>query len=182
MAEEKVRCFIALDLPVEIKQEVARIQEELEQENLFSGKFIQVQNMHLTLKFLGEIDAEKVEKVVESLRSIKSRQFEANMPEIGVFSEKIIRIIWLKLEGNVIELQRKVDDALEGLFDKERRFMSHITIARVRNVKDKEKLLEHIGSCKLNDSSGVINSFSLMKSTLTPQGPVYEVIEKYDLE
>ena len=94
--------------------------------------------MHLTLKFLGEIDKEKVEEVKKKLRELKMQSFEAELGEVGIFSKRFIKIIWIKLE-NTEKLQKEIDEKLKEIFELEERFMSHITIARVKNVRNKQR-------------------------------------------
>ncbi len=179
---EKLRCFIALDLPESIISELQKIQEHIKKEDLIIGKFTEKENLHLTLKFLGGISKEQVSGVQEKLRSISFKAFNADIRELGVFSEEFVRIIWVALNGTeVFELQSSVDAALDDIFPKETRFMSHVTIARVKNLKDKQKLLEHLKSIKIQDIKGKITSFSLIASTLKPEGAQYEVIERYKL-
>ncbi len=178
---EKQRCFIALDLPKEMISELKKIQEELRKQNLFIGKFTEENNMHLTLKFLGSIQNDTVTKVKDRLNGIKLNSFEADIDELGIFSEEFIRIIWVKLNGNeVFELQKQIDDKLIDFFPKEERFMSHITIARVKNIKDKQPLFDALKKIKMN-IKWQIKSFSLIRSVLVPSGPIYEVIKRYEL-
>lgn len=176
----EIRTFIALNIPENIKDEVRKIQEELRKQDLFSGKLTEIENVHITLKFLGEISENKVEEVQAELRKIKFKPFEAFLTEAGVFSESFVRIIWLALgPREVYELQKDVDKVLENIFPNEHRFMSHITIARVKYVRNKDKLINYLKNIKLPEIRGTISSFSLLKSTLTEQGPIYEVIEEY---
>ncbi|MBS3128504.1 RNA 2',3'-cyclic phosphodiesterase [Candidatus Woesearchaeota archaeon] len=169
------RCFISLDLPEPVVEEIKKIQETLQKQNLFKGKLTEKEHLHLTLKFLGEIDEEAVEKVKERLKEIKIKKFDAAINKIGIFSPQHIRIIWLQLEG-ADELQKEIDDALQELFPKEHRFMGHITIARVRNIEDKKKLitfLENYDLENLKKQKIPVHEFFLKKSVLTPQGPSY---------
>lgn len=179
---EKQRCFIALDLPKEMISELKKVQSELMKQNLFIGKFTEEDNMHLTLKFLGSIPNDNITKIKDRLKGIKLNSFEADIDELGIFSEEFIRIIWVKLNGNeVFELQKQIDDKLVDFFPKEERFMSHITIARVKSIKDKQPLFDALKKIKI-DIKGKINSFSLIRSVLMPAGPIYETIEKYELK
>lgn len=178
---EFIRCFIALDLPDGMVKGLEDIQNELKQKELFTGKLTEKENLHLTLKFLGELPEEKIKRAQDRLKKVSKKSFTAVIDELGVFSEDFIKIVWAKLEGkDVFELQASIDDALSDLFAKENRFMSHITIVRVKQVKDKKALIEFLKNYKLN-VKGTVSSFSLIKSTLTPSGPVYEVIERYPL-
>lgn len=179
---EKNRCFIALDLPNEIISELKKIQKDLEKQNLFTGKLTEEENLHLTLKFLGSISDDKMEQVRRSLKKIKFNHFTSEINEAGVFSEEFVRIIWVTLGGReILELQNLVDDNIENIFPREERFMSHITIARVKSLEDKQKLIDYVKKIKI-DIKGKLTSFSLIKSTLKPSGAEYDVIEKYKLE
>ena len=173
-----MRVFIAIDLPRDVRKEIVRVQEKLPE---LKGKKTEEENLHLTLKFLGEIDEEKTELVKEKLREIKFKKFEAEIDEIGVFSEKFIRIIWLHLSG-CDKLQEEVDNKLKELFPKERRFMSHLTIARVKNVENKKEFLVKIRKIKIDKIKFAVNSFKLKKSILTREKPVYEDILEIKLE
>lgn len=180
---ETKRCFIALDLPREAINAIKDIQKLLKKQNLFNGKFTEPENLHLTLKFLGEIDDGKIEEVKRKLREIKFNDFEAELGEIGVFSKKFIKIIWIKLNGKeVFDLQKEIDEALSDLFEPEQRFMSHITIARVKNVGDRKALFDYIKNMKNRKIKFNVDKFSLKKSELSSEGPVYEDIEVYELE
>lgn len=176
------RTFIAIDLPREAINEIKRIQDLVKKKTLVTGKFTEPENLHLTLKFLGEITEEQIEEVKKRLDEIKIPLFEGRLSELGVFSPNFIKIIWVKFGGGgVFELQKEVDDKLNGLFKPEERFMSHITIARVKYVSDKKSFLEYLSSIKIKDIKFPVKNFYLMKSELTPNGPVYSELGKYEL-
>ena len=175
-----MRCFVALDLPGALKEEIKLVQAELKEQNLFIGKFIEPDQLHITLKFFGSITPTDAEKLRKALKTVKQKAFTASLSGFGVFSEEFVRIIWAELHG-VDELQRAVDAAVSGMFKNEERFMSHITLARVKSTKEKEKLINAVKKLKSNLFSVPIKSFSLMESTLTPEGSIYKVIEKYSL-
>jgi 2'-5' RNA ligase len=174
-----IRTFISIDMPKNVKERIGEIQNNLPD---FFGKKTEFENLHLTLKFLGEIDESKVEEVKKRLKDIKHQSFEAEIDDIGVFSEKFIRIIWVHLRG-AEELQKKIDSVLQGLFEKERRFMSHITIARVKAVKGKRgEFLGEIKGMKIDKIRFRVENFTLKKSELFPEGPKYEIINEFKLE
>lgn len=173
-----MRTFISIEIPEEVKKEIEKIQDKLPE---FYGKKTELENLHLTLKFLGEVDKEKVEQVREKLREVEFDKFEAEVDSIGVFSEKFVRIVWLHLVG-CEELQRAINNKLKDLFEPENRFMSHLTIARVKNVNDKKKFLNKLNKIKIQPIKFKIKNFNLRKSVLTEKGPRYSVIEKYILK
>jgi 2'-5' RNA ligase len=134
----------------------------------------------LTFKFLGEISEEKVKEATKSLKKIRLKKFRAKLGNLGVFTESFIKIIWIRLE-NCDALQKAIDDSVEDLFAKEKNFMSHLTIARVKDVKDKRKFLEELKYIKIKDMEFEVNSFKFKKSTLTEKGPIYENISEIKL-
>ncbi|MEK6831014.1 MAG: RNA 2',3'-cyclic phosphodiesterase [Nanoarchaeota archaeon] len=176
------RCFIATELPLEIIEEIKKIQKLIETKHLFKGKSTKTDNLHLTLKFLGHIDESKVDQVRQKLREIDFERFEGELGDIGVFSKNNIRIIWIEIIGGVFELQKSIDEKLSNLFNLENRFMSHITIARVKQVNDKRKLIENLENMRYKKIKFSIDSFYLMESELRPRGPIYKKIEKYRLK
>ena len=136
--------------------------------------------MHLTLKFLGEISDEKIKEIREKLREINLKKFETEADSVGVFSEKFIRIVWLHL-NNCDSLQKEIDEKLKDLFPKEKRFMSHLTIARVKKIKDKQEFLKDLKNIKILKIKFVADNFKLKSSVLTKHGPIYETLEEYPL-
>jgi len=171
------RAFISINIPEEIRREIKKIQDKLPE---FRGKKTELENFHLTLKFLGEIKEQVVGEVKKRLREIKIEKFETEINEIGIFSEKFIRIVWLHMK-DCDNLQKQIDNALSDLFEKERRFMSHLTIARVKNIQDRKNFLEEIEKMKIEKIKFKIDRFYLMKSELTAEGPRYSVLEEYGL-
>lgn len=176
------RAFIAVDLPEKAVGEIKRIQELIKKKDFMAGKFTEPGNLHLTLKFLGEISEEQIEEVKKRLNEIKLSIFECRLSELGVFSPDFIKIIWIKLNGEeIFELQKEIDEKLKDLFEPEKRFMSHVTIARVKNVNDKNSFLNYLSSIKIGDIGFQVKNFYLMKSELTSSGPVYSELAKYEL-
>jgi 2'-5' RNA ligase len=170
-----IRAFVSIDIPKEIKKEIVRIQNSLPE---FRGKKTEAENLHLTLKFFGEIDEDVMNKVKDRLRKIKFDELELELDSIGVFSQNFIKIIWLHIIGSE-KLQKRIDESLKDLFRTEDRFMGHLTIARVKNIKDKRKFLEDLNRMKIPMMKFKVREFELKKSTLTEQGPIYEDIETY---
>jgi len=173
-----MRIFIAIALPKEVEDEIKKIQSQLPE---FTGKNTEIENLHLTLKFLGEIDKDILQKAKENLKKIKFKKFKAKLGEIGVFKENIIKIIWIKLE-NCDELQKEIDEKLKDLFKQEERFMSHITIARVKFIKDQEFFKKELKSIKAKEIEFEVMNFKLKESKLNNKGPEHKDIEIYNLE
>lgn len=183
MAEPNVRCFIAINFPKEIKKEIERAQKEVElRKVLWGGKLTEPENLHLTLKFLGEIPESRVEEVRKRLRDIKMRRFNCYLGNLGVFTPSLIKIVWVHIIGKeVLELQAQIDKRLEDLFPKEKRFMSHLTIARIKKVMDNRIFMHELEKIKTQNIKFPVLSFSLMRSELTKEKPIYSEIEKFSL-
>jgi len=198
-----IRAFISIDLPREVREEIKKIQDSLPE---FRGKKTELENLHLTLKFLGEINKEKIIEIKRKLKEIDFNIFEAEINSIGVFSEKFIRIVWLYLD-NCRDLQGEIDNKLKDLFEPEFRFMSHLTIARVKNIKNKKnflkfeernslgfstskkinsvenkkKFLEELNNIKIQKIKFIVDKFLLKQSILKPRGPEYKILESFNL-
>jgi 2'-5' RNA ligase len=174
---DHLRCFVALDLPEAFREEAGRAQERLRELDLFQGKFTAPQNIHLTLKFLGEITNEQADGVRDALRNLKETTREVRLEGAGMFAP---RIIWLKLAG-ANTLQERVDAALGDWFAPEPRFMGHVTIARVKTARNPGALADTVRELEVAPISGQAVSFSLRRSILNPEGPKYGVLEQFNL-
>lgn len=180
MDDTKTRAFVCVRFPDEAVKEIARVQEILSGKK-FTGKMTELENLHVTLKFLGEIDEEMLEKAKEKLKEVNFESFEAKLSEIGTFSvRRNPYIVWVKIGGEgIFDLQKSVDSALAGLFALEERFMSHLTIARVRYVMDKEGFRDYVRKLSVREEKFRVDKFILMKSELGSTGPKYTKIADY---
>jgi RNA 2',3'-cyclic 3'-phosphodiesterase len=179
MEPHLTRAFICIDLPDAVIKYVAKIQSLIEDK--FQGKLTELTNLHLTLKFLGEIDQKTLEISKLSLEKINFSAPDCKINKIGLFSiRKKPRIIWLKIEGKrIFDLQSQIDENLQDLFPKEERFMSHMTIARIKHIKDPQGFKKYIDQMKIPQIQFQINEFKLKSSTLDFIGPSYETLESY---
>ena len=148
-----------------------------------NAKLSYTRSFHLTLKFLGKLKTDEVDKVTDILKNIKFNAFSVSLDSIGVFpTENYIRVLWVGLnpEDKVIQLQNQIDESLISLFKKEKDFKSHITLARVKYPEDKKAFMEQLRKIEVKDKKLEVKDFRLVKSRLTPQGPVYEDIEVFE--
>ena len=172
-----MRLFVALDLK-EIKTEASRLKQLIKERglNLTEGA-------HLTLKFLGETDESKAKKIVERLGCVRSEPFKIRTDSIGFFpNEKNPKVVWWGIEESpeVMRLHEAIETALaEFGFRNDFRFHPHITLARVKFLQDKKKFLEKVRRLKPETNEVRVDRFILFKSTLTPEGPVYDVVEEF---
>jgi RNA 2',3'-cyclic 3'-phosphodiesterase len=174
------RTFICFDFPDSVIKETARFQK-LIQNKVFTGKVTELENIHLTLKFLGEINEEVLTKVREKLREIKFKELFLKTGYLGTFNRRgNPNLVWLKIEGkDAWDLQKKIDEALKDIFKPEERFMGRVTVARVKYVKDKKGFEDNIKRIRVRAVKFKINSFKLMSSDLGRTGPSYTVLEEY---
>ena len=177
-----VRCFIAIDVDDQgITEKILKLQEELNSLDM-KFKFVEPENIHLTLKFLGEITDSQVEKVKELLRDLKFSSFTLRFRGIGTFpNHSRPRVIWVGVSEGATEfseLAKRVDASLRKLgFPPETRgFKPHLTIARVKRGGG-TALSNLIQAYSLEDFGTLkVNSVKLKRSTLTPRGPVYTTL------
>lgn len=173
-----MRCFIGVDIPEGLKPGIIELQKHL---SGYDVKLVEPQNLHFTLKFLGDIP--EPEKISSRIRSVKMPSFEMELAGAGCFpSEKFIRVVWIgAYSKDIINLQKTVEDALYPEFPREK-FAPHLTIARARSQKFRDEISELI---KKNGETFIgkmkVEGFSLKKSVLAPEGPVYTDIEKFRL-
>jgi len=172
-----MRLFIAIDLDNE--EYFKNIQKQINSEN---AKIKLVNSFHLTLKFLGYVSKENLVRIKDALKQIKFEKFNIKTTKIGVFpNENFIRVVWLGLkpEDKILELKEKVDKCLEGISSKEKEFKPHLTLARVKFIKDKQSFINNLKNIKIKEKEFEVNSIKLIKSTLTPEGPVYDVLAEF---
>lgn len=175
-----IRTFIALELSNDIINELARLQDELKEVGS-DVKWSNPSNIHLTLKFLGEIEEEKVSQIKQILDDISNNEkpFDVTLSEVGAFPNlDFPRVIWVGLDGNTSVIGKIVnvlEDTLEKIgFSKGMRpFSAHLTLGRVKSGKNKLELKEKLSTLKVNPISTKIKSIILFKSKLTPTGPIY---------
>lgn len=175
---QKIRVFIAVDMPV--TQKASEVINELKKINI-NAKIVEIENMHLTLKFLGDIDenlTDDIEKIIKE--SIGDNQpFEITLKSMGVFpNQNYIKVAWIGVEDaeTLKTIAETIDKKLQSLgFKKEKRpFSAHLTIARIKSAKNKEKLIELIHKYQNIELQKIkINKIFLKKSILTPTGPIY---------
>lgn len=177
-----MRAFIAVDLPQEVKNKIEEIQNQLKFLGV-SAKWVKPANVHITLKFLGYINEGQIKALKEIISqiSLQFNAFRLKLDKVGSFPNlRRPRVLFVKAvpEENLKKISQQLEEELEKEgFKKEGRFKSHITLARFRKPKVMPGLEEKVSKIKM-DKELPIDKISLFKSTLRPQGPVYEEIFK----
>jgi 2'-5' RNA ligase len=187
-----MRAFIAIELPKEIRNVLSGFQDEL-MKTRAQVKWVKPENIHLTLKFLGEIEQGKVLEIHSVLNGIAQENppFRVCLSSLGAFPKlQYPRIIWIGVNDAqpVIEIAKDLDKQLIkiGLPAESRPFSTHITLGRVRSGLNRKALVERLESLNKNLSPASpefkVFNLTLFKSTLTPRGPIYEVISSSPLK
>ncbi|MBI4447818.1 RNA 2',3'-cyclic phosphodiesterase [Candidatus Woesearchaeota archaeon] len=176
-----MRLFIEIPLPEEVRESVFQLQKSL---HILPAKinWVAKKNMHITLKFLGEVSEEQKNLAEKELAKIRFSKFTVTLSNIGVFPNyDRARVIWIGLnpEEKVISLQRQIDEQLLSFFPKDQTFEAHLTIGRVKLVKKKEEVQAILRETKAEKKNFAVDSFKLMKSELTKSGPIYEELKTF---
>ena len=180
----RLRAFIAVELPLEIRQNVQHATSNLRRDTGSLIRWVAMENMHLTLKFLGDIPSANVEVVTQMIHAQADsfNCFDIHLTGIGSFpSPKRPRVIYIGIHAPAAleAFQRQLESAARrlGYTAEERAFAPHLTIGRVRqHVRaDEQQRLRRALEESTIDSLGTarVNSVHLYKSDLKPNGPIY---------
>lgn len=184
-----MRAFIAIELPQGIKDALGNIQELLKQVQA-DVSWVKPENIHLTLKFLGEIDENKSEKIIDILESVCriNNPFRIRLCSLGAFPKiDYPRVIWVSIDKGDDEV-KKIANTLEeeiakiGIPKEDRPFSSHITIGRARSGINRKALAQALKANAAEVSEKNLEfpaaKITLFKSTLSSKGPTYEIIKE----
>ena len=180
------RLFIALIIPGEIKKKITEIRKEILPEG-DKHKWEREEKIHLTLKFIGEVEDTKVEKISQSLNFIENYfKFECRLSRFGFFFKKgIAKILWVGISTSnpIYKLVDEINDNLEKLSipKNERKFKSHLTLLRLKN-KESIDFIKSFESFVMPEINFYINEAALIKSELLPDSSKYTEIKKYKLK
>lgn len=185
-----MRTFIAIELDEAAHDHLAAVQLKLKSAGA-DVKWVEPQNIHLTLKFLGEVAEDKIDKIKSMLDAIAQRAspFSISLSEIGVFPNlNSPRVIWVGIKEGILQaskLAEEIETQMANLgFPKENRpFSAHLTLGRVRSPKGLQQLKDAIENFQLlTPSSQLITHITLFQSTLTPKGSIYTALHKANLK
>ena len=177
MKPELIRAFIAVRMPENISSELENFLAELRP--LSKIRWVKYGQFHITLKFLGELEPGVIAQVKDSLMPLKNFEpFTIELSYIGAFPNlNSPKVIWLsgdKGARELTQLSRRVNEVLYEEVDlakDEKRFKPHLTLARVKDERLTEELIRKLGEVK--NFSWVCDELFLMRSELTPKGPIY---------
>ena len=176
-----MRLFVALALPDAVAEGLILLQGGIP-----GARWSTREQLHLTLRFIGEVDGRDGQAIDDVLASIHAPRFMLELKGVGEFGGKNPRALWAGVRDGVpVEhLQRKVESAVQriGLAPEERKFSPHVTLARLRGAP-RERVITFLASHALYASGSFeVNAFILYSSTLTPNGSLYSAERSYRLE
>ena len=187
---DKLRVFIAVPIPAEIRRGLAGLEKRL----MAAGadiKWVSEENLHITLKFLGYVEPDRMDAICRAVESAAegTAAFEAALSGVGAFP-KVSRpsVVWAGTSAGHEELKalsERVEVALEsiGFAREDRPFSAHITIGRVKSPKNRDALREMIERLREEDmGSFSVESVAVMRSDLRPTGPMYTAIANHKLQ
>ncbi|MGD0077097.1 MAG: RNA 2',3'-cyclic phosphodiesterase [Sedimentisphaerales bacterium] len=187
-----MRVFIAIDIDDKIRKAIADVQKQLNAKvDIRKGdvKWVEPDNIHLTLKFLGEIDDSKLSEVKEITEQVAAahNKFNLDIESVGSFGGRSAKVVWVgagKGTDELLALQKDLDEqlTLADFPSEDREFSAHLTICRVRNPKAGFKLAEAVGQfAKLKLGSIDADAVCVYQSQLTPDGPIYTQLASFKL-
>jgi len=186
MTTDLTRAFIAIEVNVpDVVEKIAKTQQALESSGSALLKSVERENLHLTLKFLGEIDRVVLQRVSEAVAGVIFSPFELGLEGLGYFpGGGRVNVIWVGVRdssGQLQQLSRQVQASLSRLGFPPERFDAHLTIARVKAVRDKARLIKTIAE-HANETYGAqtVREIVLKKSVLTSAGPRYTDLVRHD--
>jgi 2'-5' RNA ligase len=186
--KDKKRLFIAIDLPEDVKNRLFELTSDMHSRDR-EIRPVSAGNMHLTLKFLGDVYTDRIDKISRVLdttacsRRALSYMIGSSFQAFpGVRNARVIYVPVIKGETEIESFFRALEDNLSKIkIRKEsRKFVSHITVARVRRKKDVTSILKDINPGYFKECS--FNRVTLFESILKPSGAEYIIIDEFELK
>ena len=186
-----IRSFLAFELPLQIKEQLGEISKELRQSRL-PVRWVKVDNIHLTIVFLGSVMEETIAGVKLKAGSIAKRfsGFQIRLNGVGAFPNwRRPRVLWIGLDGEIgglSDLRDELQGALEefGFKAENRPFRPHLTLGRFKGAVNRDEELKWILD-KFHDISSddeYLKELVLFKSDLRPAGPIYTKMAVWPLK
>ena len=184
----RIRSFIAIELSPDIIGGIAGIQERLRSSGA-DVRWVKPDGIHLTLKFLGDIEEGDVDNIANCMKSSAdgTSPFTVEIKEVGTFPNlRNPRVLWVGVTENssLSVLQSKIEKTLKGIgFPRENRpFRPHLTMGRVKSPKLKDKLIEALEKERTQELGTMpVEELILFRSDLRPGGAIYTRLRTVNL-
>ncbi|MEW5896194.1 MAG: RNA 2',3'-cyclic phosphodiesterase [Nanoarchaeota archaeon] len=179
------RLFIGIPLSIEIKENIKFLIEELKQ-TAADLKLVSVENLHFTLKFLGDVEEGKIAEIKEKVKKAAGScaKFPVKIKGVGVFPDiNRINVLWLGTGNSLmLPLMKRINKQLNYIRKEEHGEQSHLTLARVKSGKNKDKLQDFVRKFAHEEfGEMIVDKVVLCESELTKEGPVYKVVKEFGL-
>jgi 2'-5' RNA ligase len=179
-----MRSFLAIEIPGQIRKKVNQLITQ-EKKNRLPIKWIRFENLHITMKFLGEIDESKQREIIPVLERICKTfiPFNINLEGIGCFPHvRNPRVLWIGVKYGVTvltDIACEIEKNLGAIgFIRDKHFHAHLTIGRTRKFCKVDSLLAK----PFISENFPVNSITLFESILKPEGPIYQALKIFNLE
>ena len=184
-----MRTFIAVEVPDSAKDRIAQLVNQLKATGT-DIRWVEPGNIHVTLKFLGNIETGQPEAIREGLSAALDAAvpFDLKLGRIGAFPDmNRPRVFWISIvEGRdeLVAMQQRIESELHarGFVREERPFSPHLTIGRVRSPRGLAKLTDLVRDMAFETEPFTVKRAAVVKSDLKPDGPLYTVIDHVELE
>ena len=185
-----IRSFLAFELPPEIREQIRGVSRELQKLTL-PVRWVKVENIHLSIIFLGSVDEAKIDDIKGKANVVVKRFsiFKTRLNGVGVFPDwRRPRVVWISLNGEIERLSNLRDELqtelkVLGFRPEKRPFKPHLTIGRFKGLADRDEELKWVLDRYHDLISDLhsLNELVLFKSDLKPDGPVYTKMASWPL-
>jgi 2'-5' RNA ligase len=185
----KIRSFIALDLPEDLKKGLQNLQDKVRR-HTDCVRWVKPDNIHLTLKFLGAIEESQVEPIARILENMTAgiAPFKLHVAGVGAFpNARNPKVIWVGMDDNqqrLVLFQEKLEETLAaiGFAPEKRSYSPHLTLGRVKESRAKRDIEQLIEKHK-NQDMGYFTADTIVfyRSDLQPSGPIYSSLKTIQL-
>ena len=181
-----MRLFVAVNLPPEVRDRMAAVQDQLRRAQA-DVSWVRAENVHVTVKFLGETEEKRLERIRPALDEVAqaAAPFSMEVSGVGSFGGRVPRVVWVGVGDGaeaLTQLAGRIETALARVgFPKERRgFTAHLTLGRVRSPRNAEALLAALQEFQAEKfGTFTATQFELLQSELRPTGSVYTMLEQF---
>jgi 2'-5' RNA ligase len=183
---EAIRSFISFDIENESVQEKMADMQNLLKKTGADLKLVEPKNIHITVRFLGNITPSTVEKIYNEMQKVHFIPFDAKLQALGAFpTPRYPRVLWIGITQGADQL-RSIFNQLEprlqslGFSADPKGFSPHLTIARVRTGRNRTELAQLLNA-NANYDFGIVRAecLRLKRSDLTPRGPIYSTLKEF---
>ena len=175
-----MRLFIGVDLPDSIKDAVAKVQKQLTELDLYTGRLVPRENLHVTMLFLGNIPQEKLSQLSRTLSTISFNSFTLTLGSVEVPNWSKPHVLWIHTHcDELVQLSDLLSTTLS--LKQERPITGHCTIVRLKTIKNKRALQDALTHITLEPLSWQVTRFVLYESSTLAQGASYTSLNIFPL-